>query len=171
LHNRELVAAVVDEAFASAAQQLGGRAGGAHDGAGFSRAVRLSIAWGFGFGLAATLILAAFGPWLIDLMTASADVRIEARAYLLYAALAAVIGAFAFAYDGIYIGATWTSEIRNLMLLALALYLAAWWLMLPLGNQGLWIAILVFFGARGVLQAARYPALARRTFTPATARP
>jgi len=26
---------------------------------------------------------------------------------------------------------------------------------------GLWIAILVFFGARGTLQAARYPALAR----------
>jgi hypothetical protein len=34
----------------------------------------------------------------------------------------------------------------------------------------LWIAILVFFGARGALQAARYPALARVTFSPATAR-
>jgi MATE family multidrug resistance protein len=61
--------------------------------------------------------------------------------------------------------------MRNLMIVTLALYLAIWWLTLPLGNTGLWIAILVFFGARGALQAARYPALARATFNPATAAP
>jgi MATE family multidrug resistance protein len=97
-------------------------------------------------------------------MTASPDVRVTARSYLVYAALGSVIGVFAFAYDGIYIGATWTREIRNLMLVALVLYLATWWLTLPLGNTGLWIAILVFFGARGALQAARYPALVRTPF-------
>ena len=37
----------------------------------------------------------------------------------------------------------------------LALYLAAWWLLRPLGNTGLWLAILIYFGARGVLQAMR----------------
>jgi len=171
LNNLVLVGAFFVEGFASAAQQLCGRAVGAHDGASFARAVRLAIAWGFGFGAAATLILLALGPSLIDLMTASADVRVTARAYLVYAALASVIGVFAFAYDGIYIGATWTRELRNLMLVALALYLVTWWLALPLGNTGLWLAILVFFGARGTLQAARYPKLAKLTFTPATARP
>jgi MATE family multidrug resistance protein len=169
LNNLLLVGAFFVEGFAAAAQQLCGRAVGARDGTAFSRAVRLSIAWGFAFGLAATLILLLLGPRLIDLMTASPDVRITARAYLAYAALGSVIGVFAFAYDGIYIGATWTREIRNLMLVALVLYLATWWLTLPLGNTGLWIAILVFFGARGALQAARYPALVRTTFTPATA--
>jgi MATE family multidrug resistance protein len=98
-------------------------------------------------------------------------VRLAARNYLVYAAFASVIGVFAFAYDGIYIGATWTRDMRNLMIVALAAYLATWWLTLPLGNTGLWIAILVFFGARGALQAARYPALARATFNPATAAP
>ena len=97
--------------------------------------------------------------------------RLVARNYLIYAALASVIGVFAFAYDGIYVGATWTRDMRNLMLVAIVLYLAAWWLTLPLGNAGLWIAILVFFGARGALQAVRYPALARATFNPATAPP
>jgi len=43
------------------------------------------------------------------------------------------------------------------------------WLTRPLGNTGLWIAILVFFGSRGALQAMRYPALVRATFKPATA--
>ena len=78
---------------------------------------------------------------------------------------------FAFTYDGIYIGATWTRDMRNLMLVTLALYFAAWWLTLPLGNIGLWLSILVFLGVRGALQAARYPALARTTFRPAMAPP
>jgi MATE family multidrug resistance protein len=171
LHNLVLVGAFFLDGFASAAEQLCGRATGARDGHAFSRAVRLSLSWGFGFGAAATLTLIAAGPWLIDLMTASPEVRIVAREYLLYAALASVIGVFAFTYDGIYIGATWTRDMRNLMIASLALYFAAWWLTRPLGNTGLWIAILVFFGARGALQAARYPALARATFNPAKAPP
>jgi multidrug resistance protein, MATE family len=166
LHNLLLVGAFFLDGFASAAQQLCGRAVGAHDEASFRRAVTLTMSWGFGFGVATTLLTLALGPWLIDVMTASADVRLVARDYLLYAALASVIGVFAFAYDGIYVGATWTRDMRNLMIVSLVLYLAAWWLLRPYGNTGLWLAILIYFGARGALQAARYPALARRTFSP-----
>jgi MATE family multidrug resistance protein len=35
---------------------------------------------------------------------------------------------------------------------------------MPFGNTGLWIALLIFFLARGLLQAWRYPALVRTTF-------
>lgn len=164
LHNLMLVGAFFLDGFAMAAEQLCGRAIGARDARSFSRSVRLSLGWGFGFGIAVTLALIAFGPQLIDLMTTTPDVRLAARDYLVYAALASVIGTFAFTYDGIYIGATWTRDMRNLMLVTIVLYFAAWWITLPLGNAGLWIAILTFFGARGALQAARYPALARATF-------
>ena len=169
LHNLVLLGAFFLDGFASAAEQLCGRAIGARDAPAFSRSVRLSLSWGFGFGIAATLALIAGGPFLIDLMTASIDVRAAAREYLIYAALASVIGTFAFTYDGIYIGATWTRDMRNLMIVTIVLYFAAWWITLPLGNTGLWLSILVFLGVRGALQAARYPALARTTFTPATA--
>ncbi len=165
LHNLVLVGAFFLDGFASAAEQLCGRAIGARDGRAFSRSVKLALLYGFAFGIATTLLMLAAGPALIDLMTASPDVRLAARDYLVYAAFASVIGVFAFAYDGIYIGATWTRDMRNLMIVALALYLATWWLTLPLGNTGLWIAILMFFGSRGALQAARYPALARATFS------
>jgi MATE family multidrug resistance protein len=169
LHNLMLVGAFFLDGFASAAQQLCGRAVGARDEVSFRGAVSLTMSWGFGFGVATTLLTLALGPWLIDAMTVSADVRLFARDYLLYAALASVIGVFAFAYDGIYVGATWTRDMRNLMIVSLALYLGVWWLLRPLGNTGLWVAILIYFGARGALQAARYPALARATFNPATA--
>ena len=169
LHNLVLLGAFFLDGFASAAEQLCGRAVGARDAPAFSRSVKLSLGWGFGFGVAATLALIVGGPALIDLMTASPDVRATARAYLVYAALASVIGTFAFTYDGIYIGATWTRDMRNLMIVTIVLYFAAWWITLPLGNTGLWLSILTFLGVRGALQAARYPALARATFKSATA--
>jgi MATE family multidrug resistance protein len=80
------------------------------------------------------------------------------------AALAPVCGVMAYSFDGIYIGATWARDMRNLMVASFAIYLAAWWLLQPMGNAGLWGALLVFFMARGLLQAFRYPTLLRKTF-------
>jgi MATE family multidrug resistance protein len=70
----------------------------------------------------------------------------------------------AYAFDGIYIGAAWARDMRNLMLAALAIYIAAWYVLTPFGNAGLWIAFLAFLLSRGVLQAWRYPAMARTSF-------
>lgn len=164
LHNFTLVGAFFLDGMATAAEQLCGRAYGARDRVGFSRAVKLVLAWGFAFGVAATALFAIAGVPMIDLMTASPDVRDVARQFLWLAALAPVCGVMAFCYDGIYIGATWARDMRNLMVASLAIYLAAWWLLQPLDNTGLWIAILIFFIARGVLQALRYPALAKAPF-------
>jgi MATE family multidrug resistance protein len=164
LHNFTLVGAFFLDGMATAAEQLCGRAYGAHDRTAFSRAVKLVLAWGFTFGVAATLLFVAGGDFMIDVMTASPDVRDAARHFLWLAALAPVCGVMAFCYDGIFIGATWARDMRNLMVVSLAIYLAAWWLLQPLDNAGLWIALLVFFIARGVLQALRYPALVKAPF-------
>ena len=60
-------------------------------------------------------------------------------------------GTLAYQMDGVFIGATWSSDMRNMMLLSLAAYLAIWWLLAPvLGIAGLWIALLAFVGVRGV---------------------
>jgi MATE family, multidrug efflux pump len=171
LSNLFLVGAYFLDGFATAAEQLCGRAVGARDRTAFVRATRLVLGWGAGFGLATTLLILAAGPALIALMTTSPEVRAAAADFLLFAALAPVFGVFAFAYDGIYAGATWTRDMRNLMVTALALYFAVWWIATPLGNLGLWLAFLTFFAARGIMQAARYPALVRATFTPATSPP
>jgi MATE family multidrug resistance protein len=164
LHNFTLVGAFFLDGMATAAEQLCGRAYGARDRNAFGRAVRLVLAWGFAFGVAATLLFFMGGNVMIDVMTASPDVRGAARHFLWLAALAPVCGVMAFCYDGIYIGATWARDMRNLMVASLAVYLAAWWLLQPLDNAGLWIALLVFFIARGALQALRYPALAKTPF-------
>ncbi|MFG1431311.1 MATE family efflux transporter [Xanthobacter sp. V2C-8] len=167
LQNLGLLAAYFLDGFATAAEQICGAAVGARRLEAFGRGVMLVLVWGFGFALAAALIYLVAGPGLIDLMTASPAVREEARRYLLYAAALPVAGVSAFAFDGVFIGALWSRDMRNLMLLAVGVYVAAWWLLRPFGNDGLWGAMMVFLLARGVLQGARLPALVRRTFRPA----
>lgn len=167
LQNLGLVAAYFLDGFATAAEQVCGAAVGARHRATFLRGVQLVLLWGFGFALAAAGLYLLAGPQLIDLMTTSAPVQAEARAYLLYAALLPVAGVLAFAFDGVFIGALWSRDMRNLMLLAVGIYMAAWWALRPFGNDGLWAALMVFLAARGVLQGLRLPALMRRTFGPA----
>jgi MATE family multidrug resistance protein len=166
LNNFLLISAFFLDGLANAAEQLCGRAYGARDRGEFTSATRLVILWGFGFALAVTASYVLFGPTLIDIMTASDEVRRTARGYLWLVALAPVLGVFAFAYDGIYIGATWARDMRNLMVLSLLIFLAAWLALRSSGNTGLWGALLVNYAARGGLQALRYPALVRASFGP-----
>jgi MATE family multidrug resistance protein len=176
LNNFLLISAFFLDGLANAAEQLCGHACGAGNRNAFSGAVRLVVMWGFGFSLAVSIVFLLFGPALIDLMTASAEVRRIARDYLPFVLFAPLLGVYAFAFDGVYIGATWARDMRNLMLASLLIFLAAWFLLRPYGNAGLWGALLVHYAARGGLEAWRYPALLRASFAttatpPASPRP
>jgi MATE family multidrug resistance protein len=164
LNNFLLISAFFLDGLANAAEQLCGRAFGARDQRAFSGAVRLVILWGFGFALAVTVVFALSGPSLIDLMTASAEVRHGARNYLPFVVLSPLLAVFAFGFDGVFIGAGWAREMRNLMMLSLLIFLAAWLALRSFGNAGLWGAFLVHYAARGGLQALRYPAMLRASF-------
>lgn len=164
LNNFLLVSAFFLDGLANAAQQLCGRTFGARDAKGFADSTRLVLLWGLGFALVVSVLFAWFGPHLIDFMTASEAVRHSAREFLPFVVLAPIPGVFAFGFDGIYIGATWAREMRNLMLASLAIFLAAWWALQSFGNTGLWSALIASYVSRGGLQASRYPAQFRKTF-------
>ncbi len=164
LNNFLMISAFFLDGLANAAEQLCGRTLGARDRAGFVKATRLVILWGFGFALIVSAIYAFAGPMLIDFITSNDELRRTARDYLWLVTLAPMLGVFAFAYDGVFIGATWAREMRNLMLLSLVLFLASWFALRPLGNTGLWIALLSHYVWRGGLQALRYPAMVRTSF-------
>ena len=74
--------------------------------------------------------------------------------------VAPLIGCVAWMMDGIFIGATQSRDMRNMMMVSFVIYWIAVWLFLPLwGNHGLWAALLVSFFARGITLCLRYPAL------------
>jgi MATE family multidrug resistance protein len=168
LNNFLLVSAFFLDGLANAAEQLCGRAYGGRDRSGFVAATRLVVLWGFAFALVVTAIFALFGPALIDIMTASGEIRRAARSYLGFVVAAPMLGVFAFAFDGVFIGATWARDMRNLMIVSLLMFFGAWFVLRAMGNAGLWAALLVFYAARGGLQAARYPALLKASFKPAS---
>ena len=164
LNNFLLISAFFLDGLANAAQQLCGQAFGARDRHAFSAAARLVVAWGFAFAIAVAAAFAAFGAHFIDIMTAAEEVRRMAREYLIFVIVSPLLAVFAFAFDGIYIGATWARDMRNLMLLSLLIFLTAWLVLRSFGNAGLWGALLAHYAARGGLEAARYPSLLKQTF-------
>ena len=164
LENMFLIGGYFLDGFATAAETLCGQSLGARDGTAFRRAVRLALGWSLGFGFVLSALFFLIGPGFIDTVSTNPAVRAFARDFLPYAALSPLIGAAAFAFDGIYVGATWTAAMRNLMLIAIVAYGVALVALHGFGNTGLWIAFLVFLGARGFGQALLFPRRFRSTF-------
>jgi multidrug resistance protein, MATE family len=158
------------DGFAFAAETLVGQAIGARAVGEVRQAIRLSLIWTVAGGLVLGLAFLIAGPWLIDLMATDPGVRAEARAHLPWIAAAPIFGALAWAYDGIYIGALLTAEMRRLMLISAALYALALLLLLPFGNHGLWAAMMVLFTARSALMLWRSPLVAAQACLPAAVR-
>jgi MATE family multidrug resistance protein len=112
-----------------------------------------------------SLAYALAGGAIIDALTTNNDVREAARLYLPWAVAAPVVGVAAFQLDGIFIGATRTREMRNMMLISLAVFLAAWAMLTPvLGNHGLWASLTLFSLTRAITLGLRFPALERAAF-------
>ena len=159
------IAAFLIDGFAFATEALVGQSVGARDRRRFNRAIRLTSVWAAALGVLTFAVILLAGPWLIDVMTVSPEVRETARHYLVWAALAPLIGVACLQFDGIFTGATATAEMRNMMILAMLIFIAAWWPLEQLyGNHGLWAAMILFFAARGILFAARLPAMQRIAF-------
>ncbi|WP_108860206.1 MATE family efflux transporter [Ruegeria sp. Alg231-54] len=155
----EITAFALD-GFAFSAEALVGSAVGARDRAQVRRASIMASQWGVGGAFALGLVFFLTGPSLIDLMSTSPEVRVAAREFLLWAALAPVIGVASWMFDGIYIGATWTCAMRQAMIQSVAIYVVALFLLVPtFGNHGLWAALMVLNIVRGVTLGWRYPKL------------
>ncbi|OJF98496.1 MATE family efflux transporter [Pararhizobium antarcticum] len=160
-----LVAGYYLDGLANAAEQLTGRAIGAGFRPAFDTALKMTAIWALALAGATTLLFFVFGDALIDLLTTAQDVRSQAYVYLPWAALTALTGALAFLMDGVFIGATWSRDMRNMMLLAFAGYGAAVAMLVPaFGNHGLWAALNLFLLMRGLFLLVPVPKRAAQTF-------
>ncbi|MER8548602.1 MATE family efflux transporter [Mesorhizobium sp. M1169] len=116
----------------------------------FSRAVRLSAGWGFVLAGLASVVILVFGEQLIGAITMAAELRAEAVHYLPWSAFAAPSGVLAFQIIGVFVGASWWLDVRNMMLLSFAAFVIALIAFGQMfGNHGLWAAFHVFQLVRG----------------------
>jgi MATE family multidrug resistance protein len=114
------------DGFAYAGEALVGK----YIGAGDKPMLRQSIRWTFIWSMAIAVIFMGIyhfaGVPMLRMMTSDAAVVEQSREYLPWLLLMPVIGCAAFTWDGIYIGATASKEIRNAMLWAVVAFVAVW---------------------------------------------
>jgi multidrug resistance protein, MATE family len=145
------------DGFAHAAEAMVGRHVGRGDASGFRAATKANLRLALTLAVLLALAFAAGGHLGIELMTGLPEVRATATTYLPYVVALPLVAVFAFLFDGVFIGATRTGEMRNGMALALGVFLGSVALLMPaLGNHGLWLALLLFMAARGLWLGACY---------------
>ncbi|QGX97913.1 MATE family efflux transporter [Roseovarius faecimaris] len=148
------------DGFAFAAEALVGQAMGARNRARLRRSAWMSSQWAGAICLAMAAAFWFGGGAIIDLMAKAEAVQEEARAYLVWMALAPVIGVVPWMLDGVFIGATRTRDMRDMMVISLIVYIIAVLVLVPVfDNHGLWIALLISYAARGLTLWSRYGAL------------
>lgn len=146
------------DGFAFAAESLVGQAVGAHRPDRVRRASILTSQWGVAGAVILGLVFWIGGGAIIDMLTTAPDVRAEARQYLIWLGFAPLIGIASWMFDGIFIGATLTRDMRIAMIQAVLIYLVAVLTLPPLlGNHGLWASLMILNAARGATMALRYP--------------
>lgn len=138
------------DGLANAVEALSGHAIGAKDGDALRRSMTVAAGWSL-LGSAAFALLFAFGGRLfVDLQSDIASVRVIAYAYLPYLAVLPLVAVWSYLLDGLFIGATRAREMRDAMLVGAVCFALLAWLLRPLGNHGLWLALLGFMIVRAV---------------------
>jgi MATE family multidrug resistance protein len=140
------------DGFAYAAEALAGRYIGAGDKVMLTKVIRRLFVWGFAIAIAFTLIFLFSNGFILRLLTNNPVTISAAQPYMFWVVMVPLITFSAFIWDGIYVGATASKAMRNSMVIITTLiFLPAYYLLEPvLGNNGLWLAMMLFMGARGV---------------------
>lgn len=144
------------DGFAHAAESLVGRAYGRRDWPAFAATVRATARFSFWTAGAAALLFALFGNQLIALLTGLEEVRAVAAVYLPWMVLMPLIAVWSYLLDGVFIGTTAVSQMRNSIFAGLAVYLPCWWWLQDAGNHGLWLALTLFTVTRSLVLILYY---------------
>ncbi len=151
LMNFQWITAYALDGIANAAEALVGKAVGARDRDGMLRAVRRTLAWSLAFGALFSLAFWLAGPAIVRTLTSLPDIRATALEYLPWMILLPLISVWSFFYDGVYVGATLSREMRVVMTTtAFLVFLPVWFVTRDLGNHGLWLAFTAFMILRGL---------------------
>ena len=160
-----LLVSYVMDGFAFAGEALGGKFIGAQNRVAFDEMLRRLAFWSILVSAAFTAAYFLFGHGILALLTDEQEVIATAQTYLYGAAFVAITGAAAFILDGVFIGATATSDmLLSVFLSTMAFFLLYFLLREIMGNHGLWIAYNAYLAFRGIVLYLRLPSLKVRAF-------
>ena len=151
LQLKDIMSYLID-GMANGAAIFSGRAVGAKSGAGLDAAIRMTFKWLVVLAVILMGVYAAGNEFFIRLFTNIDEVVAMAMTYNVFVLFYPVCAGIGMVLYGVFCGATRTAPVRNMMLLALAVfYLLQWQLVPKIGNSGLWLALLGFMAAQSVI--------------------
>ena len=122
------------DGFAYAGEALTGRFIGEKSRDGILSTVRQTFVWSLGVTVLFFLVYGVGGVPLLRLMTSDASVVEAGRTYLPWLLLMPVIGCPAFTWDGIFMGATASKDLRNSTAWCVVGFFAVWYIGAWLGE-------------------------------------
>lgn len=159
------------DGFAYAAEALTGRFVGARSKELLGKLIKYLFSWGVGIALFFTVTYALFFRQILSLITDKEEVVALALDYKLWALFIPIAGFSAFLWDGIFVGATASRQMRNSMLLATTTffgiylgcsYITPYYFNLY-GNNILWLAFISYLAIRGIMQSFMAPSILRNS--------
>ena len=151
------------DGFAQAAEVLVGKEIGRKSKKNLRSAVIISSKWAIITAVAMTLFYYIFGEMIINLLTNIETIRNISSNYLTWIIILPLLSIWSFQLDGIFIGATAGSSMRNGMIISVISYILAIYILIPLwGNHGLWAAYSIFMIMRAITLFYKYPEIEKR---------
>ena len=102
-------------------------------------------------GLIISIIYFFINKYVITLMSDIESIRNLSSSYVVWLILMPLISSFCYQFDGIFIGASQTKELRNAMVFSVFSYLLiSLYLTKIMGNTGIWISLCLFMVLRAL---------------------
>lgn len=140
------------DGFAYAGEALTGRFIGAKNNHFLKKTIQNLLKWGALLSFLFTILYYFWGENILYILTNNKHIVAEASNYLIWVVLVPIVGFAAFLFDGIYVGATASRAMRNIIAIATILFFSIFYLFKDkIGNNGLWIALLLFLLTRSAL--------------------
>ncbi len=139
------------DGFAYAGEALTGRFVGAKNRYMLQHMIKRIFFWGLIVSFFVMTIYLLFPDMILRVLTNDVFIIAETKNYMFWTLLIPITGFAAFLWDGIFIGATASAQMRNAMILSSIIFFASYFLLKPLwGNNALWFSFILYLATRGV---------------------
>ena len=146
-----MVASFFLDAYAFSTEAVIGYTLGKRSKKSFLQAVTNSFQLSIFSGLVISLIYLFSFEYIINKLTDLDYLRFLAFNYIIWVLIIPPIASICYQFDGIFIGASQTSEMKNGMIIAIILFISSsHFLVSNFGNHGLWLSLLFFMIIRSI---------------------
>lgn len=155
------------DGFAYAGEALTGKFVGAHNYGELRKLVKSLFQCGSIVALLYLLVYFLFFNQIMNILTDKVDLIALADRYHVWTLLIPICGFSAFLWDGIFVGATASKQMRNSMLIAVSIFFLIYFVTIAFdyfSNDILWLMFILYLALRGIVQTFMAKKINKRLF-------